>query len=241
MEKILLIHTKYQNFGGEDQSIINEIELLKKNYNVEILINTNKITNLFNDFFTILLNRNYSFEKKLKNKLREYKPDYIYVHNTWFKTSLGIFKILDQYKKPVLLKLHNFRYHCTAHYLHRNHLEGREICEACGIENNSKTLSFARYGIQSELVKNNFGIFEPKDKEFVDIEDIDIVLIPCVAFNDKLFRLGMGGGFYDRTFSKKSSTILIGIAYSFQNENEPFQEKHDIKMDYVITQKGVLK
>ena len=63
MEKILLIHTKYQNFGGEDQSIINEIELLKENYNVETLINTNKITNLFKDIFTILLNRNYSFEK----------------------------------------------------------------------------------------------------------------------------------------------------------------------------------
>ena len=95
---------------------------------------------------------------------------------------------------------------------------------------------FAKYDIQSELVKNNFGIFEPKDKEFVDIEEIDIALIPCVAFNDKLFRLGMGGGFYDRTFSKKSSTILIGMAYSFQYENESFQEKHDIKLDYVITQ-----
>ncbi len=109
------------------------------------------------------------------------------------------------------------------------------------IEKESKTLSFAKYGIQSELVKNNFGIFEPKDKEFADIEDIDIVLIPCVAFNDKLFRLGMGGGFYDRTFSKKSSTMLIGVAYSFQYENDSFQEKHDIKMDYVITQKGILK
>ena len=109
------------------------------------------------------------------------------------------------------------------------------------IENNSKTLFFAKNGIQSELIKNNFGIFEPKNKEFVDIEEIDIALIPCVAFNDKLFRLGMGGGFYDRTFSKKSSTILIGMAYSFQYENESFQEKHDIKMDYVITQKGVLK
>ena len=109
------------------------------------------------------------------------------------------------------------------------------------IENNSKTLFFAKNGIQSELIKNNFGIFEPKNKEFVDIEEIDIVLIPCVAFNDKLFRLGMGGGFYDRTFSKKSSTILIGMAYSFQYENESFQEKHDIKMDYVMTQKGVLK
>ena len=109
------------------------------------------------------------------------------------------------------------------------------------IENNSKTLFFAKNGIQSELIKNNFGIFEPKNKEFVDIEEIDIALIPCVAFNDKLFRLGMGGGFYDRTFSKKSSTILIGMAYSFQYENQSFQEKHDIKMDYVITQKGVLK
>ena len=109
------------------------------------------------------------------------------------------------------------------------------------IENDSKTLSFAKYDIQSELLENHLGIFEPKDKKFVDIEDIDIVLIPCVAFNDKLFRLGMGGGFYDRTFSKKSSTILIGVAYSFQYENESFQEKHDVKMDYVITQKGVLK
>ena len=109
------------------------------------------------------------------------------------------------------------------------------------IENNSKTLFFAKNGIQSELIKNNFGIFEPKNKEFVDIEEIDLALIPCVAFNDKLFRLGMGGGFYDRTFSKKSSTVLIGMAYSFQYENGSFQEKHDIKMDYVMTQKGVLK
>ena len=109
------------------------------------------------------------------------------------------------------------------------------------IENNSKTLLFAKYDMQSKLVKNNFGIVEPQDKEFVDIEAIDIVLIPCVAFNDKLFRLGMGGGFYDRTFSKKSSTMLIGMAYSFQYKNESFQEKHDVKMDYVITQKGILK
>ena len=109
------------------------------------------------------------------------------------------------------------------------------------IENDPKKLLFAKCDIQSELIKNNFGIFEPKDKEFVDVEEIDIALIPCVAFNDKLFRLGMGGGFYDRTFSNTSSTMLIGVAYSFQYQNESFQEEHDIKMDYVITQKGILK
>ena len=109
------------------------------------------------------------------------------------------------------------------------------------IENQSKTLSFAKYDFQSELLTNKYGIYEPKDKEFVDNKHIDIVLVPCVAFNNQLFRLGMGGGFYDRTFSKKTSTILIGIAYSFQFENISFQEEHDIKMDYVITQKEVLK
>ena len=156
MEKILLIHTKYQNFGGEDQSIINEIELLKENYNVETLINTNKITNLFKDIFTILLNRNFSFEKKLKRKLKEYEPDYIYVHNTWFKTSLGIFKILNQYNKPVLLKLHNFRYHCTANYLHKNHLQDKKICEACGIEYAPKKI-FNKY-FEESYIKSFFAI-----------------------------------------------------------------------------------
>jgi 5-formyltetrahydrofolate cyclo-ligase len=109
------------------------------------------------------------------------------------------------------------------------------------IEHDSKTLLFAKYGIQSKLVKNNFGIFEPKDKEFIDIEDIDIALIPCVAFNDKLFRLGMGCGFYDRTFSNRSSTILIGVAYSFQFTNYRFEENHDIKMHFIITDKEIIE
>ena len=120
------------------------------------------------------------------------------------------------------------------------HLKNKEVFLPV-IENDSKKLLFAKYHIQSELIKNNFGIFEPKDKEFVDIDKIDIALIPCVAFNEKLFRLGMGGGFYDRTFSNKSSTILIGVAYSFQYKNDAFQKEHDIKMDYIITQKGILK
>ena len=92
MEKILLIHTKYQNFGGEDQSIINEVELLKTKFNVKTLMNTNKITNIVNDLITIVFNRNFLFEKKLRKDLKEFNPDFIYVHNTWFKVSLGNIK-----------------------------------------------------------------------------------------------------------------------------------------------------
>jgi len=46
-------------------------------------------------------------------------------------------------------------------------------------------------------------------------------------------------GFYDQTFSKKTPATLIGLAYSFQMEDDSFEEEHDIRMDYVITQKEV--
>ena len=109
------------------------------------------------------------------------------------------------------------------------------------IQEKSNKLLFAKYYPKAELIKNHFGIFEPKEKEFFDKADIDIALIPCVAFNNQLFRLGMGGGYYDRTFAEKKSTTCIGLAYSFQVIDEPFEEKHDIKMDYVITQKDILR
>jgi len=109
------------------------------------------------------------------------------------------------------------------------------------IKHDSKKLLFAKYFPSSKLKKNQLGIFEPVDKEFINIESIDIVLVPCVAFNMQLYRVGMGGGFYDQTFSKKTSATLIGLAYSFQMEDDSFEEEHDLKMDYVITQKEILK
>ena len=156
MEKILLIHTKYQNFGGEDQSIINEVELLKTKFNVKTLMNTNKITNIMNDLITIVFNRNFLFEKKLRKDLKEFNPDFIYVHNTWFKVSLGIFKILNEQNKPVVIKLHNFRYHCTENYLHKNHLGNKKICQACGIQKNSKKI-FNKY-FENSYIKSFFAI-----------------------------------------------------------------------------------
>ena len=66
MKKILIIHTNYQEFGGEDQSVKNEINLLKNHYEGETLIETNNITSFFNDFFAILFRINFKFEKTLE-------------------------------------------------------------------------------------------------------------------------------------------------------------------------------
>ena len=109
MKKILLIHNTYREIGGEDVAVKNEIQFLKSFYNVETLIFNNEIQNPLLQFLYFLLNRNLESEKKLKQVLDNFEPDIVYIHNSWFKASIGIFRVLNNRNFKVLIKLHNFR------------------------------------------------------------------------------------------------------------------------------------
>lgn len=92
--------------------------------------------------------------------------------------------------------------------------------------------------IISGLVKSSFGILEPaSDKESFDINLIDVVLVPGVAFDKQGNRLGHGRGYYDRFLSHcKSSTVFLGIAYSFQVLDSIPSDEYDIRVHKVITE-----
>ena len=65
-----------------------------------------------------------------------------------------------------------------------------------------------------------------------------------VAFDKKLNRLGYGGGFYDRYISKlktKKKTLLIGLAFSFQKVEKILTNRYDMKLDFILTEKNLLK
>ncbi|XBC38034.1 MAG: 5-formyltetrahydrofolate cyclo-ligase [Buchnera aphidicola (Floraphis choui)] len=85
-------------------------------------------------------------------------------------------------------------------------------------------LLFAQYYPNTRLKLNNFNIFEPViNKEVVlSYKDMDIIFVPLVAFDRFGYRLGMGGGFYDRILNnwKNKGFFPIGLAYSFQLTNE---------------------
>ena len=135
MKKILIIHTRYMNIGGEDIAVDNEVNLLNKNYEVRFLSFKNDLSNIFSLLLSFILNSNFQSNKKLKNVIKEFKPDVAYIHNTWFKGSLGLFKILKKNNIKTVIKLHNFRYFCTKTFSARNHLMGEDFCIACGMEN----------------------------------------------------------------------------------------------------------
>ncbi len=90
----------------------------------------------------------------------------------------------------------------------------------------------------SELFETKLGTLEPHIKND-KIPNIDVQLIPGVAFDKKGGRLGFGGGFYDR-YLENFSGLKISVCYDFQLIDEVPTEKHDIMMDMIVTEKQML-
>ena len=134
MKKILVVHNRYQLLGGEDVAVDSEIKFLSKHFEIKKVIFENKLENIFLDTFFLVTGFNLKSKKILNKAINEFNPDLIYLHNSWFKASLSIFKIIEKSKIPTIIKLHNFRYYCTKSFLSKNHLNGEEFCKACGYQ-----------------------------------------------------------------------------------------------------------
>ena len=99
-------------------------------------------------------------------------------------------------------------------------------------------MDFFEWSVKNPLIINKYGIPEPISNKVIYP---DILLVPLVAFDKQLNRIGYGGGFYDRYINKvkKSKKIItIGLAYSFQKVKEIKIKDYDIKLDFVITEKN---
>ena len=102
-------------------------------------------------------------------------------------------------------------------------------------------MDFYRWSFFDPLKINKYGIPEPQTKNLVYP---DILLIPIVAFDKNLNRLGYGGGYYDRFIervSRKKKIIKIGLAISSQKIKKIPINKHDQKLDYIITNENIVK
>ena len=102
-------------------------------------------------------------------------------------------------------------------------------------------MDFYRWSFFDPLKINKYGIPEPKNKNIVYP---DIILVPLVAFDENLNRLGYGGGYYDRLIkklSKKKKIIKIGLALSVQKIYKVPIDIHDQKLDYIVTNKYIVK
>jgi glycosyltransferase involved in cell wall biosynthesis len=179
MKKVLIVNTKYKIFGGEDANISDEINLLKKQYNIELLEFDNSQRINIVDLIAFVTNSNRNANKKLTESLNEFKPDAVYVHNTWFKGNLGIFKILRDKEIPIIHKLHNFRYDCSRHYLASNHYRNVGNCNACYFDKSHKL--FNKYYKDSYL--KSFFLIRYSKKLFKIFSNYPIKLLVISQFH----------------------------------------------------------
>lgn len=100
------------------------------------------------------------------------------------------------------------------------------------------TLELRYFGGLSTLVtSDSFGIQEPKAEEIADPKEVDLAIIPGVAFDSKGNRLGRGKGFYDR-FLKQTNAYKVAVGFHFQILDNIPVDSFDIPVDLVITAKN---
>ena len=154
---------------------------------------------------------------------------------------------LNEYKKAGTILLYaSFRSEVNTESLIRQALADNRIVVLPRCDQSDETLKLFAIRKWSDLVPGCWGILEPLEAtdRAIDIRSVDIVIAPGVAFDEDCNRLGYGKGYYDKLLSKRESLagaplrpLVVGLAYEEQIVPSIPCSPHDMKMDFVITDK----
>ena len=111
-----------------------------------------------------------------------------------------------------------------------------------------RSLQFVAWNVGDDVAPNRYGIPEPVHERSrrIAVDMIDVLLMPLLGFDRAGNRLGFGGGYYDRALQflrdrdKPSSTLLVGVGYSFQEVKRIDSEPWDVKLDYIATERELI-
>ena len=92
--------------------------------------------------------------------------------------------------------------------------------------------------MSNRFAKGRFNILQPEDGIMIKKEDIDIIVVPCVGFDNNANRLGHGKGYYDK-YLQDYQGKKFSAAFEIQKLNKIDTEQNDVKMNRIITEKGV--
>ncbi len=179
--------------------------------------------------------RKIAIKKRLKiSSLKNFNNEFIYNfinQNDIFKKSKVIASFISIKTEISTKKINNFVV-----------LTDKILCLPSILENNKGVLIFKSYSEGDKLIQGKFGVPEPLDTK---IYLPDIILVPCLAFDEYGHRLGYGGGYYDRSISYlnsiKHNFTTIGFAYDEQKVDNIAHNDYDQKLNYILTEKQLYK
>mgnify|MGYP000103041734 CR=1 FL=1 len=120
---------------------------------------------------------------------------------------------------------------------------GKMVCAPVVDRAQRRILPYTVNRIPDDLVDGEYSIPEPSREkgQRVDPSLIDVVVVPGVGFDPRGYRIGYGGGYYDRFLPLCSNALFVGLAYEFQIVDKVPNEDWDIRMDMIITEERVIR
>ena len=111
------------------------------------------------------------------------------------------------------------------------------------INSKNREMKINKYN-ENELILHKFGYYESSSNDFYDEEILDVVIVPALAFDSKKNRIGFGGGYYDtfleKVRKKNNKALFIGVCYDFQIIDSVPTEKHDVTLDFVVSESKII-
>tara|TARA_B100000965_G_scaffold356427_1_gene334417 strand:+ start:188 stop:730 length:543 start_codon:yes stop_codon:yes gene_type:complete len=152
-----------------------------------------------------------------------------------------VFELIKKYKSPKKLVGGYYPVNYEVDDLHLlKELKEKNYKISLPVIKKNFNMNFYNWSFDDPLIINKYGIPEPSSKNPVYPE---IILVPLVAFDKNLNRLGYGAGYYDRLITKlnkRKKILTIGLALTIQKINNIPVTKYDKKLDYIVTDKYIL-
>ena len=184
----------------------------------------------------------------MQEKIAIRKKAFVKRKNKYFEVSNNFFKPLDRLLSKKKNKKISLSFYYPANYEVNllklfESIKVKKINTLLPVINSKNEMKFVEWNYLDPLKINNFGILDPCIQKKALMPDV--MLVPLLAFDSQNNRLGYGKGFYDKYLSKflrnRKIIITIGVAFSFQKYHKLPVSKLDIKLDYILTEKGLQK
>ena len=185
-----------------------------------------------------------SIEKKNQRKLAAKKR--LLIHQSFNNRFVDFNKLLQKNKwfkeGKIIASFLSIKTEISTKSLHQLIWRSKKTLCLPVIKHDSDLLSFHRYKKTDKLIVGRFGVMEPdNNSECLP----DVMFVPCLAFDLFGYRLGYGGGYYDKTLayfnSLKNTFTVVGLAYDNQKVDEVIHDDLDQKLNYILTEKQLYK
>lgn len=123
----------------------------------------------------------------------------------------------------------------TYSFIEKAFQDKKRVCVPI-LKEGKANMEFSQIKDFSNLQKNNFGTLEPKFKNIVNCDEKTIVIVPAIVFSKDKYRIGYGGGYYDKFLNENKPMLSIGVCFEKFIVDKIEIEEYDRKVDIVFTE-----